>query len=425
MPHETFSKKVLGNGLTIITVSRPTSPTGTVLVLVRSGSKYETKDINGISHFLEHMCFKGTKKRPRAIDISGELDALGAHYNAFTSHEYTGYYAKVGSDALHDALDVVSDIYLNQIFREGEIERESGVIVEEINMIEDDPKRKIYDNFTALLYGDQPAGWDIAGTRDTVRAVRKHNLEAYRKEQYVASATVVVCTGNIDEKKLLSLIEKKFSSIRSGTKKEKLPVFESQKKPEIAVLRRPTDQSHFMIGVRTFPIYDKRAIALRLLSTILGGGMSSRLWQTVRERLGAGYYIASFTDLYTDHGYLAVSCGADTKRVREVIGEILAEFRKLTETPVGKKELAKAKDYLIGTTAVSLETTDALASYYGSQEVLKEKILTPPEFMKAIRKVSAADVRSLARQIFRSESLNCALIGPQEKKELIESMTLS
>src|SRR3989344_5402711 len=239
-------RTVFRNGLRVITVPRPESLTATVLVLVETGSKYEKKKQSGISHFLEHMCFKGTKKRPRAIDISGELDALGAKSNAFTSHEFTGYFAKVDPEHLPRAIDIVSDIYLNQVFRESEIKKERGVIIEEINMYQDDPKRKIYDNFTKLLYGDQPAGWDVAGTKETVSCLSRKDFIQYRHAHYVAEATVIVVAGKFNEREIIPFLKRSFASINTRKKEGKLPIDDSQRRPAISIEFKASDQTHLL-----------------------------------------------------------------------------------------------------------------------------------------------------------------------------------
>ena len=203
-----FNKTILKNGLRVITVPMKDNPTVTVLMMVEAGSKYETKEINGLSHFLEHMCFKGTTKRPKAIDISQELDTVGAQYNAFTSQEYTGYYAKADFKHLDLLLDVVSDMYLNPIFEDKEIEKEKGVIIEEINMYEDLPHRKVQEIFMKLLYGDQPAGWDIAGTKDNIKNIKRSDFLDYRRKHYVPSATTLVVAGRFDEKKVSPIFKK-------------------------------------------------------------------------------------------------------------------------------------------------------------------------------------------------------------------------
>ena len=216
-----IKKTKLDNGLRIITISMDT-PTVTVLVLVQTGSKYETKNINGISHFLEHMCFKGTKKRPTALDIAKELDGIGSKYNAFTSHEYTGYYAKAEKKHFNTVLDVVSDIYLYPVFDSREVEKEKGVIADEINMFEDTPSRHVHDLFGRLLYGDQPAGWNVAGTKEITRSLSRDDFAAYRDKHYVASSTIVVVTGNINQEQAIKKVKTKFAGISTGKKEGNL-----------------------------------------------------------------------------------------------------------------------------------------------------------------------------------------------------------
>ncbi len=217
-----YKKIVLDNGLRIIIVPKPDSLTTTILILVEAGSKYETKEINGISHFLEHMCFKGTKKRPQPIDIASELDAIGANYNAFTSMEYTGYFAKAQPNHFDITLDVVSDIYMNQIFNHQEIDKERGVIIEEINMYEDLPMRRVQELFTTLLYGDQPAGWDVSGDKDVIKKLTRNDFVAYRGKHYLPSATTVIVSGAFDEKTIVKKINAAFRGMAVGKKEEKL-----------------------------------------------------------------------------------------------------------------------------------------------------------------------------------------------------------
>ena len=230
--HSLFMTKpicgVLPNKLRFIIVPQKDSLTVTVAVLVAAGSKYETNDINGLSHFLEHMCFKGTEKRPRPIDIASELDGMGAHYNAFTSHEYTSYYAKVRGTLFSKALDVVSDLYLHPTFRKEDIEIERGVIIEEINMYEDNYPRKVEELFFELVYGDQPAGWSIAGTKENIKKLTREDFISYREKNYLPESTVVVVSGNVDAEEAEKELKKQFSSLVEGQKMEKEKVFELQ-----------------------------------------------------------------------------------------------------------------------------------------------------------------------------------------------------
>lgn len=406
-----FSKHILPNGIRVITVPIKGHPTVTVEVFVEVGSKYETKPESGISHFLEHMCFKGTKKRPSVLAVTRELDSIGAQYNATTSQEWTGYYAKCDARHFDIALDVVSDIYLNSTLPESEMEKEKGVIVEEINMYEDLPQRKVQDIFMELLYGDTPAGRDIAGTRENVRSFTHAALTGYRARHYVSDATTVIVAGNIDEKTALEKVTRMFASAARGEKGDKEKVMEAQKKPAAKVFFKETDQAHFVLGVRTFDTHDERNPVLRVLSAVLGGGMSSRLFQKVRDQMGAAYYVGAAPDSFTDHGFFEVAAGVDQKRVPEVVTAVLDELSRLTKEAVSEAELKKAKEYLNGTMYLSLETSDAVADFYGYQEVMRKVIKTPDEVRARVNAVDAASIRELAQELFVDRNLNFSLIG--------------
>src|SRR3989344_8323950 len=360
-----YKKIKFDNGLRLILVPQPSSLAATVLILVETGSEYETKEINGISHFLEHLMFKGTKRRPKPGMISDELDSLGASYNAFTGQEYTGYYAKVQREKVEKAIDIVSDLYLNPIFDPKEIDKERGVIIEEINMYEDTPMRKVGDLFTDLLYGDQPAGWDISGKKEVIRRLKREDFQNYRDKHYVAPKTVVIVAGKFDLKKAEKQVEKTFGHLGRDEKISKVKTKESQKLPQILLKHKESDQSHLVLGVRAFDVFDKRRYVIKVLENVLGGGMSSRLFHKVREELGAAYYIRAESDLMLDHGFFAVSAGVDHLKIEVEIKTILAEMKKLATGLVPAKELNKSKDHLIGNLILGLETSDELASFYG------------------------------------------------------------
>ena len=415
-----FSKTILPSGLRLVTVPMKDNPTATVLVLVEAGSKYETKVENGISHFLEHMCFKGTKKRPTPLSISHELDSIGAQYNAFTAQEFTGYYAKGQFGDQSQLLDIVSDIYLNSILPAEAMEKERGVIIEEINMYEDIPQRQVADEFMALLYPNQPAGYSIAGTKEHIRAMKREDFLDYRNAHYLAQATTVVVVGNVDEEKVKREVAVAFKNSPTGEKSPKLAVVEKQKKPAVTIKEKKTDQTHFILGVRSFGLFDKRDIALRLLAEVLGGGMSSRLFQKLREEMGVCYYVKADNDAFTDHGIFGVSAGVDRSRLAEVIKVVLAEFEKLKKTPVAVAELAKAKAHLIGSMFLSLESSDAIAEYYGFQEIFKKEIKKPAEIAERIKAISATDLKKLANEIFMESQLNLAIIGQNADKNDLE-----
>lgn len=417
-----YNKTVLPNGLRIITIPQKEALATTFLVLVEAGSKYETKEINGLSHFLEHMCFKGTAKRPRAIDISTELDALGAQYNAFTSQEYTGYYAKVESHKLDKALDVVTDIYMNPVFDANEIDKEKGVIIEELNMYEDLPMRKVGEIFMDLLYGDQPAGWDVGGRKEVIKALNRDDFLKYQGRHYLAQSTLIVVAGAFDEKDVIKKITNGFSHIKDTEKGKKLAVIESQVKPALKIRYKEVDQTHIVIGCRAFSLHDSRRYILDVLADVLGGGMSSRLFQKVRDELGAAYYVRAEADLFTDHGYIAVSSGVDHAKLEKVVEAVLGEMKKLATDLVQSDELQKAKNHLIGKIILGLESSDELASFYGGQEILGEEIVTPTDLIKKIEGVRAEEILTLAKEIFQDSKLNLALIGPIKDGGKLESL---
>ncbi|MDO8510350.1 MAG: pitrilysin family protein, partial [bacterium] len=370
----------------------------------------------------EHMCFKGTKRRPRAIDIARELDSIGSEYNAFTSQEYTGYYAKSNPRHFKKILDVVADLYQNPVFNPIEIEKEKGVIVEEINMYEDIPYRHVQDLFTDVLYGDEPAGRNIAGTRESVRAMTANDFLDYRAKHYLAPATTVIVAGNITEEAALAEASVAFAGVPSGIKEGKAPVVEEQSEPKLLTKHRATDQVHLVLGVRSFPIYSKEYLVMKLIDALLGGGMSSRLFQKLREEMGVGYYVRTSDNAFTDHGYFDVSTGVDKNRVGDVVKALLGEFRRLKEEKVTPSELQKAKDYFTGTMDLNLESSDSLAEFYGYQEVLKKPLESPADIASAVKEVSAEDIARVATLIFTNERLNLALIGPDPREDELRAL---
>jgi predicted Zn-dependent peptidase len=408
----THKKITFSNGLRLVLAPQKASLAATVLVLVETGSEYETKKINGISHFLEHMMFKGTTRRPTPAIIAAELASLGGVSNAFTSQEYTGYYAKVQSSKVGQAIDIVTDLYLNPLFNQPEIDRERGVVIEEINMYEDTPMRKVNDLFMGLLYGDQPAGWDIAGPKENIRTITRKDFLAYRAKHYVAPKTVVVIGGNFNEQHVVKQVKAIFGHLPRAKVVKKDKTKEKQSRPAVFLKHKKSDQTHLILGVRAFNLFDKRRYALQVLADILGGGMSSRLFQHVREQLGAAYYVNAQPDLYLDHGYFAVSAGSDHKKINEVLKAILEEFERIKREPVPKEELQRSKDHLMGSIVLGLETSDDIAGYYGQQEVLARSLVDPDTLMAKIKAVTADEVQHLARELLITSQLNLTMIGP-------------
>ena len=405
------------SGLRLVSIPMEGTKTATVLVLVGTGSKYETKEINGISHFLEHMMFKGTTKRPGKMDIARELDAIGAEYNAFTGEEYTGYYAKASMEKLDTIMDVVFDIFLNSKLAQEDIDTERGVIVEELNMYRDMPQRYIYDLFKKLLYGDQPAGWDIAGEKETVMSLKREQFVNYFNTHYVAKNTIIAIAGNVDPEIIKKKAGEYFSAIRDGNLVTKLPVTEKQSESALLVHYKKTDQTHFLLGFRSCNMYDKRKYALGVLGTVLGGGMSSRLFEEVRDKRGLAYYIGADNDTATDTGYFIVKAGVNNEKVYEAIKVVLDEIRKIKDGGITAEELQRAKDNISGSMALGLEHSDAVANAYAGPVLFENKVLTPEEELGKIKKVTLEEVHQVAKDIFDDNKLNLAIIGPFEDEE--------
>jgi predicted Zn-dependent peptidase len=417
-----FKKTILENSLRIITAPFKSTKTVSVLILVGTGSKYETKEINGISHFLEHMFFKGTKRRPTTLKLVEPLDRIGGVYNAFTSQEYTGYWVKVAAEHLDLALDWISDINLNSKIEQEEIDRERGTILQEINMYLDTPASYISDVWTDLLYGDQPAGWRVIGREEVIKKIQRSDFIKYLKEHYSSKNTIVAVAGQINHKTVIDKAKKYFQRISEREAKDKPPVKEKQDRPRVLVHYKETDQTHLYLGFRAYDIFHPDKYALGLLGVILGGNMSSRMWISVRERQGLAYYISSGVDTATDSGALYTRAGVDNQRLGKAIKTILGEYKKMVRQKVSPSELKKAKDYTKGTTLIGMESSDEQAAFYGFQELLTGEILTLKEKFAKIDKVTINDIQRVAKDIFRPEKLNLALIGPFKDKAKFEEL---
>ncbi len=412
-----INKKVLKNGLRVISIPVKNAKSVTVLILVGTGSKYETKDINGISHFLEHMFFKGTKKRPNTLKISETLDMIGGAYNAFTSKEVTGFWAKVDKKNTDVALDWISDMFLNSKFEKEEIEREKGVVIEELNMYLDMPSAYVGELFEDLLYGDQPAGWRVVGEKEHILAFTREKIVGYYKAHYSTANTIICVAGDIKARAVEEKVNSYFSKVQKSEAVAKIATKETQRKPGILLHHKKTDQTHFCLGVRAYDMFDKRKYALQVMSVILGGNMSSRLFISVRERNSLAYYIHTTVDTTTDTGYLVTQAGIKNESLEKAVALILKEYQDLKHISISDRELKKAKDYLRGSMSLSLDSTDAQASFYATEELMEDKTMTPEEKLALIDKVTVADIKNVAEDIFRSEKLNLSVIGPLEEKE--------
>ena len=412
-------KLKLKNGVRIILAPMKSTKTVTVLVMVGTGSKNENEKNRGISHFLEHMFFKGTKKRPSKLAISKELDKVGGIYNAFTGKECTGFYAKVDSKHCGLALDIISDMLLNSKFSAEDIESERGTVIEELNMFLDNPIMRIPFLFEEVLYPDHPMGWDISGTKETMNSVKRKDFINYYKKYYNSDNTVVAIAGNFKEKKIKDKIKKYFASLNKNKSKKQAKAFDRQTKPKIFLEYKKTDQTHLCLGVRGYNANHKDKYILSILSVILGGNMSSRLSISIVER-GWAYYIYTSPETYKDVGYLAAQSGVNNEKCLEAIKIILDEFKKVKEEKISAEEIKRAKDYLKGQAIISLESSNSVANFFAGQELSTEKILTPAEKFAKIDAVTADDLQRVACDIFIDNKLNLALIGPFKDKKAFE-----
>ena len=411
-----YQKDILANGLRVLSIPMPSLESVTVLIQVRVGSRYEEKNINGISHFLEHMAFKGTEKRPSAQHIASTIDGIGGEFNAFTSKDHTGYYIKAAAKNLPLLMDVLSDMLLYSKFDPVEIEKEKGVIIEEINMYDDTPMHKVPDLYENLLYGDTKLGRDIAGQKDVIRSVKREDFIAYMDRFYGPKNTVVAVSGGIGES-VKELVKKYLGGWKEKKVEEPDRVKDEQRKPGVLVHFKDTQQAHMCIGVRSYPLGHPDRYKLGVMTAILGGGMSSRLFMEVREKRGLAYYVRSQNEQYHDVGNFVTQAGIDTVRIDDAVKVTLGEFVKMKEKEVGDEELKKAKEYLKGRLTLELEDSRSVAGMLGTAELLEEKIRLPKEIMSKIDEVNATDIKKVAGDIFKSETLNLAIIGPYKNKE--------
>ncbi|MFQ5425701.1 MAG: M16 family metallopeptidase [Gaiellales bacterium] len=407
----TFVRSTLSNGLRVVTAPMPQAKSVACFLMVAAGSRYETRESSGIAHFAEHMFFKGTARRPAARDIAGEIDAIGGEFNAFTGKEYTGYYVKCAAEHRDVALDVLIDMLRNSKFDPDEIEREKGVIVEEMNMYVDTPRDYVDSVYDHLLYGDQPLGWDVIGTKETVRGATRDTFLEYLDRWYRAPRMVVGVGGNLGEG-LDDLLEHLLGDVPNGaTAEPERPGWE-QSGPRAMVHHKDSDQAHLRFGVHSLELGHPDRYALSLLGTVLGGGMSSRLFTEVRERRGLAYYIFAHNQSYTDTGTLFAQSGVDLARIDEAIETIVQEFGRIAEEPVNADELEKARSYAKGRLVLTLEDPRGTIMFGLRGEVLERRLREPDEVLAGLDAVTADDVQRVARDLIRGDRLNLALIGP-------------
>lgn len=403
------------NGLRLITAPIAGTEAVTVLILLPVGSRYETPKLNGVSHFIEHMLFKGTKKRPTSLAIAKELDALGAEYNAFTGKDLTGYWVKLDKDYLEIGLEILADIFFNSLFDKNEFEREKGVILEEIKMYQDNPLLYIDDFFEQTLYGQHPLGWSIAGKMENIKKISHTEFLTFKNKFYQAGRALITVTGNIKTKIVRKLVNKFFGQIPEfKIKKMNFKKFlkKQQKNLKLRILTKDVQQVQLALGFPAYSYFHPKIEALDLLAIILGGNMSSRLFTEVRVKKGLAYFIRTDLGVYQDTGNFVIRAGVDKDKIEEAIKVILDELKKVRDKAISNEELNRTKTFCEGKLSLELENSASLASWYAKQLMLIGKILTPTEKLAKIKKVQIKDIQAVSNEIIKSRALNLALIGP-------------
>ncbi|HLD21657.1 MAG TPA: pitrilysin family protein [Patescibacteria group bacterium] len=409
----------LKSGIPVILAPMKGTQVVTALILFKVGSRHENARNNGVSHFVEHLFFKGTEKRPTTLDISRELDGVGADFNAFTSKDWTGYYVKVASRHTRLAVDILEDILFHPLFDQNEIDRERGVIIEEINMYEDNPMVTAEEMVEELLYGKHhPLGYRIAGPKENIQRMSRQEIIAYRDEHYHPGNMVVLLAGNLP-KNIKQLVWKYFSEIPK--RKQKTPIYKkfefTQKAPRILVHKKNTAQAHLALSFPGPTHLSKQLVVANVLSTVLGGSMSSRLFIHVRERQGLCYYIRSSVNPYEDMGAITIQAGFDKTRIHQAILAIIEQLKFMRSSFVSSEELQRAKEFLIGKMSLRFEDSENVASWLGSQALFHKKIKMVTDIEKEIQSVTAQQIIQLAKKIFVSSNSNLAIIGPFQKQQ--------
>jgi predicted Zn-dependent peptidase len=417
-----YERTTLSNGLRVLTAPLEHAQSVACYIMLAAGSRYENESNRGIAHFSEHMFFKGTEKRPTARDLSMEVDKIGGEFNAFTSKEYTGYYIRCAGEQRDTALDVLVDMLRNSKFDIGELEREKGVILEEMNMYMDTPRDYVGSVYEELVFGSNPLGWETLGTRETINAATRETFLDYLAQWYTPPRMVVGVAGAVGDD-LIPTLEGLLGDL-SGNGDERPDPAEivHSEKPRVRVRYKDSDQAAVCVGVPSYPLDHPDRYALQMLGTVLGTGMSSRLFLEVRERRGLAYYVYAYNSSYTDAGTLFAQGGVDLKRAEEAVKGIGDEFRKLADEPVPAEELEKARALAKGRFVLQTESPNGLILFGLRREVLEGQAVEPEELLAGLDAVTAEDVQRVARDIIEGEGLSCALIGPFDDPTKFESI---
>jgi predicted Zn-dependent peptidase len=416
-----YSVSRLKSTLPVLTAPVDGTSAVTVLVFAGAGSRYEVQGDRGISHFLEHMFFKGGKKYKNAAEVSIAIDSVGGDFNAFTGKEYAGYYVKVAAEHVELACDVLSDMLKNATFPQEEIEKERGVIMEEYRMYQDTPMYQAGWDFETLLYGDQPLGWDTIGTEQVIRSVNQKDFLKHKDELYTPDNLVLTFAGKIDEATAMKLGEKFFGGI-GGKKAKSFGAVQKFAGKKVALTTKQTEQAHLVLGMEGVGALHEDHFAQKLLSIVLGGSMSSRMFLNIREARGLCYYISTSTDNYLDTGILSTRAGVDQSRLHEAITAIRHEYEVAAEKGIAADELRRAKDFLKGKVTLSLEDSEERAHFFGKQQLLYPEVRDINEYFKKVEGVSQKQINALAKRLLAPENMRLVVIGKENDADALTKL---
>lgn len=420
-----YQKTTLANGLRIITFQMPHTRSAAVQFFVRVGARNESEEQSGVSHFLEHMVFKGTETRPRPVLISEAIEGVGGSLDAATDHEQTSYRALVPSPYFSNAVDVITDMLRRPLLRDDEIVRERSVIIEEINSTFDSPGDIVDFVFDELMWGQHPLGRDIAGTKATVRRMKRKDLAGHLEVGYRPDRIVVSVAGNVEHAQVVAEVERRWGDLAPITDGYVLPDPDAPhlngSGPKVLPFKKRTEQTNFILGVPALPYTDPDRYTQDVLDALLGGGMSSRLFVEIRENRGLAYAVSSFVRSYRDTGAFGVHAAVDTDQLVPAVHGVLDELKRIRETAVSETELRKVKEYIKGHTLLSLERSGYVAHWGGWQELMLGDIQTVDDVLEKIEAVTSDDIAHLSGRLFREERLNLALVGPHKDAEALHS----
>ena len=416
-----YEKVTLDNGLKLVTCRMPHTRSVSVLFFVRCGSCYETDRVAGISHFIEHMCFKGTKKRPSSMAISEAIEGVGGIMNGGTDRQLTSYWCKLASHHLELAVDVIVDLLRNPIFRAPDVEKERQVIIEEINMSLDSPQQRVCMIFDELMWPGKPMGRDVAGSKETVSSITRRQMLDVLKKVYTPDNILVSIAGDIQPARIPDILNKAMAGWDKGKRQRYIPSESTQVKPRLKVEFRETEQINLMLGVDGYSMFHPDRYVVDLISMMMGEGMSSRLFTEIREKLGLTYDIHSYVEHFRETGAFIVQAGLDPQQTAKAIKAIVDELARMREGTT-EQELRKSIEMARGRLLLSMENSRNVAGWYGAQEALTGRILTIDDVTKAIEAITVRDIKRVAKDIFATSKLNLAIVGPVRKTENLEAL---